>query len=199
MANILDRFLNSMKLYDDDDDDDDYEDEEEYGEEPERTSSRRHMFSRSRRDEQTERMETADEEPQRIDRSQRTASSRHSTGSGSRTSGSQSSNNVMSLRNSTGRMEVCMVKPKTLQDAREICDILISGRPVVINMEGVHVDLAQRIIDFASGACYSIQGNLQNISKYIFIVTPKTVGLSGDFYEMVDNKPEDHSSLNVNF
>ena len=196
MANILDRFLNSMKLYDEEDEEDEFEDEEEYGEESER-APRRHMFSRSRREEQPERMEASEEEPQRIDRSQRTAAPKHS--SVSRASGSSAANNVMSLRNSTGRMEVCMVKPKTLQDAREICDILISGRPVVINMEGVHVDLAQRIIDFASGACYSIQGNLQNISKYIFIVTPKTVGLSGDFYEMIDNKQEDRSSLNVNF
>ena len=44
---------------------------------------------------------------------------------------------------------------------------------------------AQRIIDFVSGACFSMGGNLQMISKYVFIVTPKSVELSGDFQDIV--------------
>ena len=81
-----------------------------------------------------------------------------------------------------------MVKPASIDDAREVCDILLSGRAVVINMEGVHVELAQRIIDFTSGACYSMNGNLQKISNYIFIVTPSNIELSGDFQDMVGSK-----------
>ncbi len=83
---------------------------------------------------------------------------------------------------SRNNMEVCMVKPTSMDDAREICTILLSGRSVVINMEGVEIELAQRIVDFTSGACFSMNGNLQNISKFIFIATPSSVELSGDFH-----------------
>ena len=63
--------------------------------------------------------------------------------------------------------------------------------------EGIDVELAQRIIDFASGACYSLNGSLQKISSYIFIATPETVELSGDFQEMLGNGALDVSGLNI--
>lgn len=84
-------------------------------------------------------------------------------------------------------MEVSMVRPTSFEDARDVCEMLLSGRAVVINMEGVQVELAQRIIDFASGACYAIDGNLQKISSYIFIVTPNNIELSGDFQNMLNS------------
>ena len=78
-----------------------------------------------------------------------------------------------------------MIKPTSVEDGREISDTLSSGRAVVINLERIDIEIAQRIIDFTSGACYSMGGNLQKISDYIFIVTPKTVELSGDFQDMM--------------
>ena len=47
------------------------------------------------------------------------------------------------------------------------------------------MEVAQRIIDFVSGAAYSMDGNLHRISNYIFIVTPNSVELSGDFQDML--------------
>ena len=84
-------------------------------------------------------------------------------------------------------MEVCVIKPNTVEDAREITETLLANRTVVLNMEGLDVDVAQRIIDFTSGSCYSIRGNLQKISNYIFIITPETVDISGDFQELLSN------------
>lgn len=78
-------------------------------------------------------------------------------------------------------MEVCMIKPVDMDDAKEISDILTSGRAVVINMEGLNIDIAQRLIDFSSGACYATEGKLQAISRSIFIISPKNIELSGDF------------------
>jgi len=82
-------------------------------------------------------------------------------------------------------MEVCVIKPANVEDAREITDTLLSGRAVILNLEGLHVDIAQRIIDFTSGSCYSINGNLQKVSSYIFIITPESVEISGDFQELL--------------
>lgn len=84
-------------------------------------------------------------------------------------------------------MEVCVIKPTSVDDAREITDTLLSNRTVVLNMEGLDVDIAQRIIDFTSGSTYAINGNLQKISHYIFIITPASVDISGDFPTIVSD------------
>ncbi len=86
--------------------------------------------------------------------------------------------------NGTG-MEVCVIKPTTVEDAREITETLLANRTVVLNLEGLDVDIAQRIIDFTSGSCFAISGNLQKISHYIFIITPASVDISGDFQEIL--------------
>lgn len=82
-------------------------------------------------------------------------------------------------------MEVCVIKPTTFEDAREVTETLLSGRAVVLNFEGMDVDLAQRIIDYACGTCVAIDGNLRKISSYIFIVTPKSVDISGDLQDLL--------------
>ena len=94
-------------------------------------------------------------------------------------------------------MEVSLVKPTSIEDAREICDYLLAGKAVVLNMEGIHTEVAQRIIDFASGATYSMNGNLQKISNYIFIATPESVELSGDFQDLLTGGNLDVSGLNI--
>ncbi len=82
-------------------------------------------------------------------------------------------------------MEVCVIKPTSVEDAREITETLLANRTVVLNLEGLDVDIAQRIIDFTSGSCFAISGNLQKISHYIFIITPASVDISGDFQELL--------------
>ena len=105
--------------------------------------------------------------------------------------------NVVSMRQPRS-LEVCMIRPKTVEEGREICDTLLAGRAVVINLEGINMDIAQRIIDFTSGACYSINGNLQKISNYIFIVTPQSVELFGDFQELLGGNLDNMSTFNIN-
>ncbi len=96
-------------------------------------------------------------------------------------------------RSSSG-MEVCVVKPTSIEDAREITETLLNNRTVVLNLEGIDVDLAQRIIDFTSGSCFAISGNLQKISRYIFIVTPASVDISGDFQDILGGAFENSMS-----
>ena len=86
-----------------------------------------------------------------------------------------------------GGMEVCVIKPTSFDESREITETLLANRTVVLNVEGLDVDIAQRIIDFASGSCFAINGNLQKISNYIFIITPESVDISGDFQSFMDS------------
>jgi cell division inhibitor SepF len=83
-------------------------------------------------------------------------------------------------------MEVCVIKPSSYDDAREIGDTLLSGRTVILNMEGLDMGVAQRIIDFMSGTTYALRGNLQKISNFIFVITPASVDISGDLQGIMD-------------
>lgn len=82
--------------------------------------------------------------------------------------------------NNRAMMEVSIIKPTTFEDSQNICNMLLSGRPVVVNLEGFDPDDAQRIMDFISGCIYAIKGQYHQISKYIFIFTPENVDISGD-------------------
>ncbi|MBQ6385938.1 MAG: cell division protein SepF [Lachnospiraceae bacterium] len=89
-------------------------------------------------------------------------------------------------RNPALSMEVNVVRPSSMEDTREIADTLMDNCTVVLNLEGLDVEIAQRVIDFTCGACYSLHGNLQKISSYIFILTPEDVDISGDFQTILD-------------
>lgn len=95
-------------------------------------------------------------------------------------------------------MEVCVIKPSVVDDAREITETLLSGRTVILNLEGLDLEIAQRIIDFTSGATFAINGNLQKISNYIFLVTPTNVDISGDLQDLL-NSSFDVPSIKTRF
>lgn len=96
--------------------------------------------------------------------------------------GSSQRKNVYSA-NST---EVKVMKPASFDDVRDICDTILSKKVVILNMEGLDLSVAQRIIDFMSGACYAVDGNLQKVSNYIFAITPKSIDISGDLQGLMD-------------
>ena len=101
-------------------------------------------------------------------------------------------------RRSSVNMEVCVIKPTSVEDSREITETLLSGRTVILNLEGLDLEIAQRIIDFTSGATFAISGNLQKISNYIFLVTPTNVDISGDLQDLL-NTSLDSSSMRTRF
>ena len=161
---LIDKFLNVMRLNDDEDgfdfDNEDYLDEG-YEEEPKKTYKPK------------EKKEYREEESSR-ERAVKTAPKITPISKGSR-------------KQAISGMEVCVIKPTSVEDAREITETLLNGRTVVLNVEGLDVEIAQRIIDFTSGSCFAISGNLQKISNYIFIITPANVDISGDFLNIVDS------------
>jgi len=92
---------------------------------------------------------------------------------------------VVPIRTTTKGLEVCIMKPTSFEDSQEICDMLLTGRATVINLEGFDDKLAQRTMDFISGAVYAINGKLHRISNAIFIVSPDTVDISGDYLDLI--------------
>lgn len=157
--------------YDDYDDDDFYDDEidEDEIDEPEEKSS----FFKKKAAPASDVRESRFSAPAKAPVS--------NVGSSRTTSASRSARNADSRTNGN---EVCVIKPSSFEDAKEIIETLLSGKAVVVNFEGLHLEISQRIIDIIYGACYALDGNLQKISNYIFIATPHSVEITGDFLDL---------------
>ena len=84
--------------------------------------------------------------------------------------------------------EVYVIKPQEFDDAQTVTDLLKGGKTIVINMEGIEIDPAQRIIDFIGGACYGLGGDLRAISASIFIAAPNNIEVSGDLRDEILNE-----------
>ena len=85
------------------------------------------------------------------------------------------------VRRGRGVFGIEMIRPASVDDARDVTDMILSGRAVVVNLESVRVETAQRIMDFTSGACYAIGGNMKPVSERVILVSPKNIDLSGEF------------------
>ncbi|MDY4742004.1 MAG: cell division protein SepF [Lachnospira sp.] len=180
---MFDGITNMFKLHDDDDFDDDYEDyDDEFDDDSfgdEKLSTRKKLFSgASKKDSSSadEDVSYTAEKPVRF----------------------ASKSKVVPMKTQSPRgLEVVVIRPESMEDAKEITDTLLTGKAVVLNLEGIHVEIAQRIIDYSAGSTYAIRGNLQKITNYIFLVTPPNVDISGDIPEIVTGGI-DLSSFNKN-
>lgn len=81
------------------------------------------------------------------------------------------------------QMEVVVLQPTAYDEAQTICDHIKSKRPVILNLEKMERGVAQRIMDFVSGSCYTLNGNIQRITNNIFILAPENIDIAGDFRE----------------
>ena len=180
---VLDKFLNIMKLDDEDYDDDeffddDYDDEDDYDRKPKKS-----LFHKEKEKDYDDYDDEYEAPVPRLS---------------SRPTNNKVTPMRQPARRNTVNMEVCVIKPNSVDDAREITETLLSGRTVILNLEGMDLEIAQRIIDFTSGATFAINGNLQKISNYIFLVTPTNVDISGDLQDLL-NTSFDASSMRSRF
>jgi len=78
------------------------------------------------------------------------------------------------------QMEIVVLQPRSFDDARSAADYLKMRRPVVVNLQGSQPDLARRIVDFASGVTYALDGHLLRVGEDIFLFTPAHVAITAD-------------------
>lgn len=77
-------------------------------------------------------------------------------------------------------VRVHLVLPKSFNDAQQIADRFKDGIPVVINLQTSDSDLSKRLIDFASGLTYALDGGMQRIADKVFMLTPANVSISAE-------------------
>lgn len=204
---VLNKFLDAIKLNDDYDDDellddsileeeDDYEDdflddEDDMEEKPKKKFFEKFSKKKSEEEDFLDEDEPEEEsvKPAPAKVSAKTAAAKAPVKQ-ERAARPAPSSKITPMRTSkrssqTVNMEVCVIKPTTMEEAREIADTLVDNSTVILNLEGIDVELAQRIIDFTSGACYSLGGSLQQVSSYIFVLGPYNVDITGDLQNIL--------------
>jgi len=175
MANFFKKVLNSMKLTEDTEDYDDFQEEDDFTES--KRSKRQNKndtgyskYESSQLNQSSVQSPLSDSKKERMSKVERTSSGK-----------------VVPIKTTSKGLEVCIIKPTSFEDSQEICDMLLSGRAVVINLEGFDDKLAQRTMDFVSGSVYATNGKLHRISNCIFIISPETIDISGDYSDLIAN------------
>lgn len=77
-------------------------------------------------------------------------------------------------------VEPVMLKPTSFGHCKEIGERFKSGQPVIMNMIATDPEEARRIIDFASGLTFGLNGSLERISRGVFRITPNGVRIPRD-------------------
>ena len=79
-----------------------------------------------------------------------------------------------------GDVQVHLVVPKSFNDAQQIADKFKDSIPVILNLQSSDTDLSKRLIDFASGLTYALEGGMQRIADKVFMLTPRNVEISAE-------------------
>ncbi len=97
------------------------------------------------------------------------------------------SEKVVSFRG-TGSQQLIVIKPTNIETAKDISNHLRAGRTVICNFERIDPAVAQRIVDFVSGAACALDGQVEKISSVIFVIVPRSVAF-------LDGKEEADASM----
>jgi cell division inhibitor SepF len=84
-----------------------------------------------------------------------------------------------------------VVLPRSFTDAQEVADRFKGNQPVIMNLQGLDRDLARRLIDFASGLCYGLSGQMDRVAKDVFLLTPADVQVPDEEMRRITGRVND--------
>jgi cell division inhibitor SepF len=78
------------------------------------------------------------------------------------------------------QVRVIVVEPNSFDEAQGVADNLKNRCPVIVNLEHADAELAKRVVDFVSGACYALNGSLQKVGTGIFLFVPNNMDINSE-------------------
>ncbi len=97
------------------------------------------------------------------------------------------SGKVVNIHTSTS-VKVTITKPSDYEEAMEICDALKNRRIVLVNTTILDLKIAQRLLDFISGSCYALGGEVQQIEKGVYLLSPSNVEVTNELKNELSTK-----------
>ena len=80
----------------------------------------------------------------------------------------------------SSQVRVHLVLPRSFNDAQQIADRFKDSVPVILNLQAADTELSKRMIDFASGLTYALDGSMQRVADKVFLLTPRNVEVSAE-------------------
>lgn len=188
MGDIIRGFLNVLRLTDEDEFDEEFDEDYEETPAPRRTREVTREVSKGRSTVAATKEQQSSQPPKRFETARPIRSVQPRQQYEEETYESQKKvvrqSTPMRSAASSG-LEVIIKRPTTFDDAQEICDLLKSEHAIIINLERLDHDHAQKMMDFIAGAIYALDAKIHQISGYIFCISPEKVDISGDYFNML--------------
>lgn len=96
-------------------------------------------------------------------------------------------NKVVNIHTSSA-IKVTITKPVDYEEATDICEALKNRRIVLVNTTVLELKIAQRLLDFISGSCYALGGELQQIEKGVYLLSPSNVEVTNELKNELSSK-----------
>jgi cell division inhibitor SepF len=96
-------------------------------------------------------------------------------------------NKVVSIHSGINA-KIVVMEPSEFDEITTICDCLKNKKIVIVNLNNVDTKLAQRFVDFTGGAAYALDGEIQEVSSGILLITPCNVDVSSDVKDELSGK-----------
>jgi cell division inhibitor SepF len=98
----------------------------------------------------------------------------------STSSGSGRRSRLRGVDGGASQVRVHLVLPRSFNDAQQIADKFKDSVPVILNLQSADTELSKRLIDFASGLTYALDGSMQRVADRVFLLTPRNVEVSAE-------------------
>ena len=190
----LGKLMNFLKLTDEDDEfEDDYYNDDYAYDQRELEKEEKRLLKEQRREEKRAAFRDKQEREEYFDEPAAPAPAASTASASATKRGSTyravSGSKVVQMPTPSGEVEdIRIVRPSNIEEAQQVCTLLMETHPVVVNLEGIDVQEAQRIMDFVSGCVYAVSGNMCQVSRYIFVFAPKDIDIYGDYLKSLENE-----------
>jgi cell division inhibitor SepF len=76
-------------------------------------------------------------------------------------------------------------EPKRFNEARDVADRFKEGTAVIMNLQSTEDPIARRLVDFASGLVYGLDGKIELVANRVYLLTPADVEVSAEERERI--------------
>lgn len=73
------------------------------------------------------------------------------------------------------KTKVQIITPHTFQEVKEIGDYLKNAQPIVVNLQETNQEISRRIVDFSSGVCFALGGQMERVADLVYLLAPPDV------------------------
>lgn len=70
---------------------------------------------------------------------------------------------------------IVTLHPRSYSEARQMAEHYRQGNPVIINLDDMDESERKRLVDFASGLAFGLQGGIERIASRVFLISPANV------------------------